>query len=88
MSFKQTRRTIDSQNVIGKITGSDPALKNEYVVYTAHWDHLGIGHAGQWRHDLQRRARQRERRRDDARVRARVQESAARAEAHDPASPR
>jgi Zn-dependent M28 family amino/carboxypeptidase len=41
MSFKQTMRTIDSQNVIAKITGSDPVLKNEYVIYTAHWDHLG-----------------------------------------------
>jgi len=45
MSFQQTRRTIDSQNVIGKITGSDPALRNEFVVYMAHWDHLGIGTA-------------------------------------------
>ena len=43
MSFTQTMRTVDSQNVIGRITGSDPALKNEYVVYTAHWDHLGVG---------------------------------------------
>jgi Zn-dependent M28 family amino/carboxypeptidase len=43
MSFKQTMRTVDSQNVIGRITGSDPVLKNEYVVYTAHWDHLGAG---------------------------------------------
>ena len=45
MSFQQTRRTIDSQNVIGKIAGSDPNLRNEYVVYMAHWDHLGIGTA-------------------------------------------
>jgi Zn-dependent M28 family amino/carboxypeptidase len=36
-------RTIDSRNVIGKLEGSDPALKNEYVIYTAHWDHFGIG---------------------------------------------
>ncbi len=36
-------RNIDSRNVIGKITGSDPQLKNEYVIYTAHWDHFGIG---------------------------------------------
>ena len=43
MSIQQTRRTIDSQNVIGKITGSDPVLRNEYVVYMAHWDHLGMG---------------------------------------------
>ena len=45
MSFQQTRRTIDSQNVIGKIAGSDAALRNEYVVYMAHWDHLGVGTA-------------------------------------------
>jgi Zn-dependent M28 family amino/carboxypeptidase len=43
MSIQQTRRTIDSRNVIGKITGSDPVLRNEYVVYMAHWDHLGVG---------------------------------------------
>ena len=36
-------RTIDSRNVVGKIEGSDPVLKNEYVIYTAHWDHFGIG---------------------------------------------
>lgn len=30
-------------NLVGIIKGSDPKLKNEYVVYTAHLDHLGIG---------------------------------------------
>jgi len=34
---------VDSKNVIAKLSGSDPTLKNEYVIYTAHWDHLGIG---------------------------------------------
>jgi len=43
MSFKQAAKKIESQNVIAKLPGSDPALKNEYVVFTAHWDHLGIG---------------------------------------------
>jgi Zn-dependent M28 family amino/carboxypeptidase len=43
MALRNTNRTIDSRNVLGKIEGSDPALKDEYVVYTAHWDHLGIG---------------------------------------------
>ena len=43
MSFKQTLRTVASHTVIAKITGADPALKNEYVVYTAHWDHFGVG---------------------------------------------
>src|SRR5262249_21979615 len=36
-------RRINSINVITKLEGSDPALKNEYVIYTAHWDHFGIG---------------------------------------------
>jgi Zn-dependent M28 family amino/carboxypeptidase len=36
-------RTIDSRNVIARLTGSDPKLKNSYVIYTAHWDHFGIG---------------------------------------------
>jgi Zn-dependent M28 family amino/carboxypeptidase len=43
MAVKNTRRTIDSQNVVATLEGSDPALKDEYVVYSAHWDHLGIG---------------------------------------------
>ena len=38
-----TLRTIDSRNVVAKLEGSDPVLKDEYVVYTAHWDHLGVG---------------------------------------------
>ncbi len=42
-SFKieNTLRRIDSHNVVAKLEGSDPALKDQYVVYTAHWDHLG-----------------------------------------------
>ncbi|HEX6183152.1 MAG TPA: M28 family metallopeptidase [Pyrinomonadaceae bacterium] len=39
--IKNTLRKIDSQNVVAKLEGSDPVLKNEYVVYSAHWDHLG-----------------------------------------------
>ncbi len=34
-------REVKSQNVIAKLEGSDPKLKNEFIVYTAHWDHLG-----------------------------------------------
>lgn len=41
LDLKQALRTVDSQNVIGRLPGSDPALKNEYVIYTAHWDHFG-----------------------------------------------
>ena len=43
LAVRNTLRTLDSQNVVAKVEGSDPTLKNEYVVYTAHWDHLGIG---------------------------------------------
>jgi Zn-dependent M28 family amino/carboxypeptidase len=45
MTINNKLRTIDSQNVVAKLEGRDPVLKNEYVVYTAHWDHLGIGPA-------------------------------------------
>jgi Zn-dependent M28 family amino/carboxypeptidase len=34
---------VKSANVVGKLTGSDPVLKNEYVVLSAHIDHIGIG---------------------------------------------
>jgi Zn-dependent M28 family amino/carboxypeptidase len=43
MTIRNTLRTIDSQNVVAKLEGSDRALKDEYVIYTAHWDHLGVG---------------------------------------------
>jgi Zn-dependent M28 family amino/carboxypeptidase len=42
-ALKQRMRTIESHNVIGKLTGADSSLKNEYVIFSAHWDHLGIG---------------------------------------------
>jgi Zn-dependent M28 family amino/carboxypeptidase len=41
ISIKQTVRSFKSHNVLGKLEGSDPKLKDEWVVYTAHWDHLG-----------------------------------------------
>jgi len=34
---------VQSANVLGLIPGSDPELKDEVVIYTAHHDHLGIG---------------------------------------------
>ena len=36
---------ISGSNVVAMLEGSDPVLKNEYVVYSAHLDHLGIGQA-------------------------------------------
>ncbi len=43
VTLQNTLRTVDSRNVVAMLDGSDPALKNEYVIYTAHWDHFGIG---------------------------------------------
>ncbi|HZW30162.1 MAG TPA: M28 family metallopeptidase, partial [Isosphaeraceae bacterium] len=34
-------REVRSNNVVAKLEGSDPTLKDEVVIYTAHWDHLG-----------------------------------------------
>ncbi|MDD5541933.1 MAG: M28 family metallopeptidase [Acidobacteriia bacterium] len=42
LTLNQKLRRIESNNVIAKIEGSDAAGKNEYVIYTAHWDHLGM----------------------------------------------
>ncbi len=43
LGLRNTIRTIISRNVVGKLEGSDPRVRDEYVIYTAHWDHLGIG---------------------------------------------
>ena len=37
------RETFNSSNVVGLIPGTDPKLKDEYIVYSAHYDHIGIG---------------------------------------------
>jgi Zn-dependent M28 family amino/carboxypeptidase len=39
---ENTARNVNSNNVVAMIEGSDPKLKHEFVVYSAHWDHLGI----------------------------------------------
>ena len=45
LTIHNTLRTIDSHNVVAKLEGSDPELKNSFVIYTAHWDHFGVGPA-------------------------------------------
>jgi Zn-dependent M28 family amino/carboxypeptidase len=40
-TVKNTLREAASKNVVAKVTGSDAKLRDEYVVYSAHWDHLG-----------------------------------------------
>jgi Zn-dependent M28 family amino/carboxypeptidase len=40
-SIDNSLRAVASKNVVALLPGSDPKLRNEYVIYTAHWDHLG-----------------------------------------------
>ncbi len=37
------KKALPSKNVIGKIEGTDPILKNEHIVISAHYDHVGVG---------------------------------------------
>lgn len=41
IDIKQQLRSFKSNNVIGKLEGNDPKSRDEYVIYSAHWDHLG-----------------------------------------------
>lgn len=45
MSFKNRVAHMSANNVVGIVSGSDPKLASQYVVYSAHHDHLGIGPA-------------------------------------------
>ena len=47
ISTKSKHSTLDSFNVISVLEGTDPVLKDEYVIYTAHLDHIGITHGGE-----------------------------------------
>lgn len=37
---------VSSNNVLGVLEGSDPQLRNEYILLTAHYDHVGVGEQG------------------------------------------
>lgn len=43
IQVKTNTKPVESSNVVGMLEGSDPVLKNEFVVYSAHLDHFGIG---------------------------------------------
>lgn len=45
VKYSTNHTDIESYNVVGLIPGSDKVLKNEYVIHTAHLDHVGIGRA-------------------------------------------
>jgi Zn-dependent M28 family amino/carboxypeptidase len=40
-SITNALREVKSRNIVARLEGSDPVQKNETVIYTAHWDHLG-----------------------------------------------
>ncbi len=42
MTLRTQVQRMTSPNVVAIYRGNDPTLKNEYVVYSAHWDHVGI----------------------------------------------
>src|SRR5438128_9644529 len=43
LHLKSEVKRVEAPNVAGILTGRDPQLRNQYVVYSAHWDHFGIG---------------------------------------------
>jgi Zn-dependent M28 family amino/carboxypeptidase len=43
IGFRNSVEHLRSENVIGIVRGSDPNLREEYVAFSAHWDHFGIG---------------------------------------------
>lgn len=43
VSFRNDVRRMESRNVVGVVRGQKGSLSDEYVAYSAHWDHFGIG---------------------------------------------
>jgi Zn-dependent M28 family amino/carboxypeptidase len=43
INIKSEVKRVEAPNVAGILPGRDPKLRDEYVVFSAHWDHLGIG---------------------------------------------
>jgi Zn-dependent M28 family amino/carboxypeptidase len=43
VTLTNTLRRVTSRNVVAKVEGSDPTVRNECVLYTSHWDHFGLG---------------------------------------------
>lgn len=43
LDLESETKHVSSPNVVGRVLGSDPKLRSQYVVYSAHYDHLGVG---------------------------------------------
>jgi hypothetical protein len=41
-SFSSRQHIVNEKNIIGLIRGTDPTLKDQYIILTAHFDHIGI----------------------------------------------
>jgi Zn-dependent M28 family amino/carboxypeptidase len=41
--MKNSLQHMSANNVVGVVRGIDPKVRDEYVAYSAHWDHFGIG---------------------------------------------
>lgn len=41
-SYISRQKAVNERNVIGFIQGTDPSLKDEYIILSAHFDHIGI----------------------------------------------
>ena len=45
IAFRNTVEHLESENVVGIVRGRDPVLRDQFVAFSSHWDHLGIGPA-------------------------------------------
>lgn len=45
LSFRNTVEHLESENVVGVVRGRDPMVRDQFVAFSSHWDHLGIGPA-------------------------------------------
>ena len=45
LNLKSEVQRVAAPNVAGILEGRDPKVRDEYVIYSAHWDHLGVGAA-------------------------------------------
>ena len=43
VSLSNVLRKVPSANVVARLEGSDPTHRDEWVIYTTHWDHFGLG---------------------------------------------
>ncbi|HJR66635.1 MAG TPA: M28 family peptidase [Gemmatimonadaceae bacterium] len=45
IAFRNTVEHLESDNVVGIVRGRDPVLRDQFVAFSSHWDHLGVGPA-------------------------------------------